>query len=122
VTGKFGFKLRSAYAAAKHALHGYFESLALENDGVINVTLVCPGRIRTNISLYALRANGAPHGQMDEGQLKGVPVEKCADQIIKGIRRNKREVFIGGAEVVLVYIKRFFPALFYRIARKASAT
>lgn len=122
VTGKFGFKLRSAYAAAKHALHGYFESLALENAGVIAVTMVCPGRIRTNISLAALTASGTPHGQMDEGQLKGVPVEKCAEQILRGIRKNKREVFIGGAEVVLVYIKRFVPALFFHIARKASAT
>lgn len=55
VSGIFGFPLRSAYSAAKHAIHGFYETLWAElHENGINVTIVCPGRISTNISLSAL--------------------------------------------------------------------
>jgi dehydrogenase/reductase SDR family protein 7B len=57
---------------------------------------------------------------MDHGQAYGTPVEKCAKDIINGIRRNKREIYPGGKEVLMVYIKRFLPWLSYIIAKKAK--
>ena len=55
VVGKFGFPLRTAYTASKHALQGFFESLRAElKDLNIDVTIVSPGRILTNISINAL--------------------------------------------------------------------
>ena len=50
IAGTFGFFLRSSYSAAKHALHGYFESLRLENEKKgISVLMVCPGKIKTSL-------------------------------------------------------------------------
>jgi len=122
ISGKFGYHLRSAYAASKHALHGFFESLRLEMyDRGLRVTLVCPGRIRTDISLHALTADGTEHQQMDQGQLQGRSAHECAARILKAIFRDEEEVYFGGKEVYAVWIKRFLPSLFSRIMRKRSS-
>lgn len=123
IAGKFGFYLRSAYSAAKHALHGFFESLRLEEeDNGVTVTIVCPGQIQTDISVNALTGSGEKNGQMDNNQANGMPVEKCATDIIKAITNNKEEVLVGGKETFAVTIKRFSPKLFGKIIRKQSAT
>lgn len=123
LTGKFGTRLRSAYAASKHALHGYFDSLRSEVfDQNIQITLVCPGFIKTNVSVNALTADGTPQGTMDEGQNNGVLPADCAQQIITAIRQNKEEVYIGGKEVKGVWFKRFFPLRFSKYMRTAKVT
>ena len=61
LAGIFGYPLRSAYSAAKHALQGYFETVRTElHKDNIQVTIVSPGRIRTQISFNALLADGSP--------------------------------------------------------------
>jgi len=121
VTGKFGFPLRSAYAASKHAMYGFYESVLAEYyDKGIRTTMVCPGRIQTNISMGALGPDGQAQNIMDHGQKYGMPVEKCARDIVNGVRKSKQDVYTGGKEVLLVFIKRFFPQLAYVIARKAK--
>lgn len=123
ITGKFGFPLRSAYSASKHAIHGYFDSLRLENkERNIQVTIAVPGRVQTSISLNAITADGTVHGKMDEGQSGGIPADVCAEKYIRAIESNKTEVLIGGKELMMVHIKRFFPSLFNKIARKIKAT
>lgn len=119
ISGKFGFPLRSAYAASKHALHGFYESVWTElyNKG-IRTTLVCPGRVKTNISLHALDRNGKPYGKMSPGQAGGISPQKCAEKIIKAVRKNKREVFVGGKELLMPKIKQYFPSIFYKIITK----
>lgn len=119
IAGRFGFPLRSAYSSSKFALYGFFETLQAEYyDRGIRVTLVCPGRVRTNISLYALDKGGKPHGQMDPGQAGGISPERAARRIVKAIRRGRREVLVGAGELVMVWIKRFFPGLCARLARR----
>jgi len=81
------------------------------------VTLVCPGRVRTNISLRALDKGGKPHGKMDPGQAGGITVEKAARIIVNAITKGRREVLVGSKELIMVYIKRFFPGLCARLAR-----
>lgn len=123
IAGKFGFFLRSAYSASKHALIGYYESLSLEEaKNNIKITIACPGKINTEISRNALSANGEKHGEMDHNQITGMPVEECVTQLIIALKKEKREVLIGGKEVFAVKIKRFFPALFWRIIRNQKAT
>ena len=119
LTGLFGFPMRSAYSAAKHALHGFFETLRLEHfKDHIYVTMVCPGMIRTNISLHALTASGSEHGWMDKGQENGVTAEKCAERIAKAVQKNRKEVIIGKKDVIMPYLKRYVPWLFYKIAQR----
>lgn len=123
ISGKFGFFLRSAYAASKHALHGFYESLLLEEEGNgIKVTIACPGKINTPISMNALTGQGAAHGVMDHNQETGMPAEECVRQLFAAASRNRKEVLIGNKEILAVKIKRFFPGLFWKIIRKQSAT
>jgi short-subunit dehydrogenase len=120
IAGKFGFYLRSSYSAAKHALHGYFESLRLETEKKgISVLMVCPGKVKTNISLNASSANGT-HGKMDESHENAMSAEDAAKQIIKGISNNEEEIFIGGRELKALTLRRFFPRKFWNVIRKQS--
>jgi dehydrogenase/reductase SDR family member 7B len=123
MAGKYGFRMRSAYSASKHALQGYFETLRAElyKDN-IQVTIVCPGRIKTDISVHSLMGDGKTYGKMDKGQAQGVPVEKCAKIIVRAIEHNRKEIFIGKTELLLLIIKRVCPPLYYRIASQASPT
>ncbi len=121
ITGHFGFPLRSAYSASKHALCGFYESLRAEMaDQNIHITFITPGRIRTSISRHALNEEGKEQGVMDPGQEKGMPADQSARIIIKGLRRHKREILVGRKEILMVFIHRFFPGIFYRIVRKIS--
>jgi len=123
IAGKFGFFLRSSYSAAKHALHGYYESLNLEEEpNGISVTIACPGKINTSISVNAIGGDGQKHGVMDHNQATGMDVDVCVRQLLKALAGKKREVLIGNKEILAVRIKRFFPGLFWRIIKKQSAT
>lgn len=93
ISGRFGFPLRSAYSASKQALHGFYETLFLENkNNNIRTSVIIPGRVRTNISFHALDSEGKEHGKLDEGLARGISPEKAAKVIIRGILRNKREI------------------------------
>jgi len=123
IAGLFGFKFRSAYAASKHALCGYFESLRCETfDRGIKVTLLFPGRVQTNISLHALTRDGRPHGVMDHGQDSGISAALCAKKIVRAVERNKKNALIGGKELLMVYFKRYVPPLFYFLVNKVKPT
>jgi dehydrogenase/reductase SDR family member 7B len=123
MAGKYGFRMRSAYSASKHALQGYFETLRAElYQDNIQVTIVCPGRVKTDISVHSLKGDGNTYGIMDKGQARGVPVEKCARIIIRAIEHNRKEIFIGKRELLLLIIKRICPPLYYRIVSRASPT
>ncbi len=123
ITGRFGFPLRSSYSASKQALHGFFETLYLENkNNNIRTSVLIPGRVKTSISLHALESDGKEHGKMDEGQDRGISPERAARIIIRGIRRNKREILVGGSELALLHIRRVCPWIFFRIADKIKST
>jgi len=121
IAGKFGFFLRSAYSASKHALHGFYESLRLEEEkNFISVHIMCPGKINTNISKNALTEKGEKYGIMDHNQETGMDVNVCVKSILSSVEKGKREKLIGGKEIISVYIKRFFPKLFHRIIKNQS--
>ncbi len=121
LVGKFGTAKRSSYAASKHALHGYFESLRAENwKNNVHVSLICPGYVHTNISVNAMGKNGAKHGIMDLNQQRGKSAESCANAIIQAIEKNKKEIYFGGKEIVAIYLKRFFPNLLWKVVKKLS--
>jgi short-subunit dehydrogenase len=121
VVGKFGFPLRSAYAASKHALHGFFETLLVEEKkSGIGVTLLVPGHIVTDVSINALTAEGERYGKMDPGQARGMSVEKAVKQILRAVEKKKREVVVGRIDAWSVYLKKYFPRLFFRLAGKVS--
>lgn len=119
LTGKFGTPFRSSYAGAKHALHGFFGSLAAEVHGRgVRVTMVCPGFVRTAVSINALTGDGTPLGEMDRGQAQGMAPERCAEKILRAVDRGRAEVLVGGKEVLAVYLGRFFPGALRWLLRR----
>ncbi|PSL49947.1 short-subunit dehydrogenase [Chitinophaga niastensis] len=121
MAGLMGYPWRSGYNAAKHALQGYFETLQTEQPiPHLYTTLVCPGRIHTPITYSAITASGEPYGKMDPGQAKGIPVTVCAKRILKAMHKRKKLVLVAREERLLLWFKRYFPPLFYVIARKGN--
>jgi short-subunit dehydrogenase len=122
VMGIIGTPYRSGYSAAKHALHGFFDSLRAElwKEGKsIYVTLICPGWIHTNVTINALTGDGSKLNKMDKTTEHGLTPQLCAEKIIQAIQKRREEVYIGGMkEVFGVYLKRFFPVMFSRAVRK----
>jgi NAD(P)-dependent dehydrogenase (short-subunit alcohol dehydrogenase family) len=107
---------RTGYAASKHAVHGFFESLRTEvaADGV-GVMLVCPSFIATGIEQHALGPTGgsADHPQVVVGTR--LQPDAVADQIVAGAARNRRLLLIGGTARAAWWVSRFAPALYERI-------
>jgi short-subunit dehydrogenase len=118
VVGYVGTPLRSTYAASKHALHGFFDSLRAEvaKDGIA-ITIVCPGYIRTNVSRNALTGNGTAFGKMDDTHKDAMRPEECARHIVDAVANRNEEVVIGGKEAWAVPLKRFFPRVVSRMVR-----
>lgn len=123
VMGKFGTRLRSTYAASKHALHGYFDCLRQEvYDDNIHITLVCPGFVKTDVTKNALKGDGSKHDKMGRGQEQGMSPEVFAEKLLPKIARKKEEVYIGGKEILGVYLKRFAPSMLNKVLRKSEVT
>ncbi len=119
--GKFGTPLRSAYAASKHALHGFFDSLRSEiYKENINITIICAGFIKTNIAINALTKDGNPQKYSDPGTENGMMPDVFAKKVLKAISKKKEEITIGGKVIIGVYLKRFTPLLFSKIIRKQN--
>lgn len=121
LAGLFGFPLRTSYCASKHALFGFFESLDLEYPN-IHVTFLIPGRINTPISKSALMGNGDKYAKMDAGQAKGLDVDKAAKRAVRAIMKERHRELIGKGELLMAYINRYIPWLYYKIANKISPT
>lgn len=123
LVGKFGTPLRSGYAASKHAVHGFLDSLRAEvHDRGVRVTVVCPGYVRTGISLRALAADGSPHGVLEDGQQSGMDPDIFAERMLDAVAAERDEVIIAGRESMGVWLKRFAPGVFNRVIRRAKVT
>jgi short-subunit dehydrogenase len=121
VLGRIGIPMRSAYAASKHALHGYFECLRAETHGSgISITLICPGFVATEIGLHALTADGRPQGTQSQEQPRGISPTLCARKIAKAIAKGRHEVLVGGTETWGVSLFRWFPAIFRWLIRRRA--
>jgi dehydrogenase/reductase SDR family member 7B len=125
VAGKFATPLRSSYAASKMALQGFTDSLRAEvfKHG-IKVSLIVPGFVKTAISLNALEGKGNQHGKMDPNQDGGISAEKAAKIIIRGIEKEKREIYLGMVAKTrfALFLSRFFPSLLAVMMRKVKVT
>ena len=119
--GRFSSPYRSGYCGAKHALHGFFDALRMEHEkDNIDVSLICPGFIQTNVAKNALTGDGSALMKEDNATENGMPVNQCAEKIITAIKKKKFETYIGGKEKYGIYIKRFFPKLLHKIVLKSK--
>ena len=122
IMGKIYTPLRSTYTAAKHALHGFFDSLRAEvyRDN-IDVTVICPTGVQTGISKSALTGTGTRYGVTDGVIKRGLTADQCAERMIRAILARRQEVIIGkGLTKYSAYIRRFFPRLYFWLIRRVT--
>jgi len=119
VMGKIGTPMRSAYSAAKHALHGFFESLRMEIDGTgVQVTILCPGYIHTQVSVNAITASGAKFNKMSRYQQNGKDAVLFAHKVIRGMKKGKHEISYGGVEILGPLLYRLSPKIVHLYMKK----
>ena len=120
VQGFFGLPGRTAYAAAKHAAVGFYDSLRAEvEDSGISVTTVCPGYIATCHSQNALRGEGVkyPEGHTS----KGVRPEILAPKVLAAVARKKRELVPAAFDArVARLLRTCCPNLLFWIMRRRA--
>lgn len=121
VMGKYGSPFRSGYAAAKHALHGFFDVMRMEHQkDNIYVTMICPGFVRTPIAMNSLRGDGSVLGLDDLATRKGMKVEDFAQKMFRSVEQKKWEVSFGGKERLGVYLKRLSNKLLHSIVIRSK--
>jgi short-subunit dehydrogenase len=122
IVGYVSTPQRSGYAASKHAVQAFMDTLRLEEHAHgVHVLTVCPGFVRTNISRNALSADGSPHGRMDTMTDAGLEPEAVAEAVLDALARRKREIFPAGAlERFSLVLSRVAPWLLDRILLKQA--
>lgn len=120
LAGKTGVPTRSGYSASKHAMVGFFESIRVElMDSGVDVSLVYPGFVATEIRKRAFGEDGAPLGVSPIQEDKAMTPEECARIMVKGMAKRKREIVMTLRGKIGQWIKLIAPGLVDKIARKA---
>jgi short-subunit dehydrogenase len=120
LTGLVGVPTRSGYAAAKHAMRGFFDSLRIElADSGVTVTMVYPGFVATGIRVNASGPDGKPAlvDPVKEGDVMGLA--ECVTRIVKAIERREREVVMTARGKIGLWLKLIAPSLIDRMAKRA---
>uniref|UniRef100_A0A8C5WJK6 Dehydrogenase/reductase SDR family member 7B n=1 Tax=Leptobrachium leishanense TaxID=445787 RepID=A0A8C5WJK6_9ANUR len=117
VQGKISIPFRSAYAASKHATQAFFDCLRAEMAATeIEVTVVNPGYIKTNLSMNAVTDDGSIYGVMDQNTAEGRSAEDVAQIVLRAVGERKKEVLVAGLVPTLaVYLRTISPKLFFAI-------
>jgi len=96
VAGKHAVPMHTSYCAAKHALHGYFDTLRVEHlSDNIDVTLLVIAGVRSHVFEHALTGDGSEYGKSDWGGDSGMTAEACAERVVEAILNPEQEVVIS---------------------------
>jgi short-subunit dehydrogenase len=120
VAGLAGIPERSGYAASKHAMVGFFDSLRIElADSGISVTIIAPGFVRSEIHKRAIGPDGKPLGTSPMQVEKIMTSEECARLIVPAIERRRRLVILSRRGRVARWLKLLLPGVVDRMAARA---
>ena len=122
VAGLLGTQYRASYSAAKGAIHMWANSLRAEYaEKGLNVSVVFPGFVKTNVSFNALNGAGQAQAHQDEAIENGLEADDFAQKVVKAVLSNKEYIVIGGLKEKLgVAISRVSPKLMYKMIRKSK--
>jgi short-subunit dehydrogenase len=120
LTGKTGIPTRTIYAASKHAMAGFFDSLRIElKDKGVAVTMIYPGFVSTEVRERALNGKGIPLGKSPVKEKDVMTVEACVSQMLPVIEKRKRELVMTTRAKIGLWLKMIAPQLTDNIALKA---
>lgn len=117
IQGKIAIPYRSAYAASKHATQAYFDCLRAEmHCHNIQVTVISPGYIKTNLSINAITRDGSKYGVLDKTTANGRDPKDVAQVVLKAVCERCKDVILAGTLPTLaIYIRTMWPSLFFKI-------
>jgi short-subunit dehydrogenase len=125
-----GLPLSSSYAASKHALHGYFNTLRAEN-AWLDIKLICPGTIDTPFhSSYvgegdpkAATVNDSDQKQKQKSSSKlKMSIDRCVRLYLSCLLLNNGEYWISAQPMLSsLYINRHFPGIFRALLAKVGS-
>ena len=120
IAGLTGVPERTGYAASKHAMVGFFESLRIELRGSgVDVTIIAPDFVVSQIHRRAIGADGQPLGNtpMDEGRI--MTAERCAQMIAGAMRRRQRLLITSARGRFARWARLIAPGLVDRLSARA---
>ena len=114
---------RTGYAASKHALHGFFDSLRSEvEDSGVGVTLVCPSFIRTGIGAAGLGGDGGTaSGPRITSGGESAP-EDIAERIFAAVADDRRLLLPDRTSRLAWWLSRLAPAAYARAMKRRVGT
>ncbi len=127
VAGFHGLPGRTGYSASKFAIHGFLETIRIENlKKGLHVMIIAPGFTTTDIRRHALLANGEEQGESPRDEHKLMPAEYVAKWVIKGIRKKKRNKLLTWEGRLTALFQRILPELvdwayYYEMSREPES-
>ena len=122
LTGLTGVPKRTAYAATKHAMAGFFDSLRIElRDSGVAVTVIYPGFVFSEINQRALSSDGTPFGERayQRTSVETMKTDECCRQILGAVARRDRDLVMTWRGKIGRMLKLISPSLVDGIARRA---
>ena len=120
LAGLTGVPERSGYAASKHALIGFFDSLRIELAGSgVDVSVIAPDFVVSEIHKRAMGPDGEPLGESPMVQSRIMTAEACAARITRAIDRRERQVLMSARGKLGRWLKLLAPGVIDRIAARA---
>ncbi len=109
----------ATYSCVKHGLNGYFYSLAFElKEYGIDVQVLQPGFVRTEVSLNAVTSSGGSHGKMDATHANAMTAEKFSAKTFPKLERGDTSIIVAGKEGLALPVRRWFPSLYRMLIRR----
>ncbi len=123
VAGKVGSPMRTAYSAAKHGLIGYADALRVETAALgLQVHVIAPGSIRTDVSRNAVLGDGSRRGVSDDAIEKGMDPDKAVQWMLRAMGRGEREIIVAhGVERTIARLRRLSPSKLFDMMEKMMA-
>lgn len=110
IAGYKGLPGRTGYSSSKFAMHGFLESLRIENLKTgLHVLIACPGFTASNIRNTALNAEGTQQGESPRDESKMMSAEEVAKHIIEAIIRRKDRLTLTSQGKTTVLLNKLFP-------------
>jgi NAD(P)-dependent dehydrogenase (short-subunit alcohol dehydrogenase family) len=120
LAGKSGIPTRSGYAASKHAVVGFFDSLRIEvAEHGISVTVIYPDYVASETRVRAFGPEGEPLGKSPIQEGAVMTAETCAALILEAAARRKRQAILSRRGKILLWVKLIAPGLVDRMALRA---
>ena len=127
IAGFHGLPGRTGYSASKFALHGFLETVRIENlKKGLHILIAAPGFTASKVRINALTADGTPQGKTPRNESKMMTPEQVANSIYKGIKYRRRNIILSIEGKLSVLVQRIFPKLldsifYWEMAREPDA-